>query len=421
MEEARIQYFRRKLLETINIPKVNSSGLKLLVENIEITTGEDIGYNTLRRFFGLLPSTKPRNKTWKILQKYLDKKGKTEASIELEYLNQWKTINDLYIFTNSSDESATINHLNKISTDDRFPMILGTLISQLFSSGNISFLNKIFTQTNFFNLTSPQIDFTAQIIFEGVKSMPLKDRAKFKPLFDVDNFREKILYFYIDYSSLNGFYGSLVGALDPQNPQEDLFLKCINGYRSYLNNEKITIIKKLSISELENFYPVLIGRYIGYQLLSYPEETYKIIDYYIPELAKSMEPHLLFVEVFPALIFLKDFRSIQLLINKYYEPMYEMFHWNSYIPYNIFLIAESLMYLYEGNIKRAKSSFEAIKLEYTLTSYHSYVKLFYLILSYQLETNPKEKENITKEYQLLVKNTGFKRFTDDFLVRYFNW
>ena len=101
--------------------------------------------------------------------------------------------------------------------------------------------------------------------------------------------------------------------------------------------------------------------------------------------------------------------------------MYEMFHWNSYIPYNIFLIAESLMYLYEGNIKRAKSSFEAIKLEYTLTSYHSYVKLFYLILSYQLVTNPKVKENITMEYQLLVKNTGFKRFTDDFLVSYFNW
>jgi len=421
MEEARIQYYRGKLLETAGISQINSSNLKALLEKIEITTGEDIGFNTLRRFFGLLPSTKPRNKTWKILKQYLDLNGQNKDSIEINYLNQWKTINDLYILSNTSNEASIINHLNDISTDDRFPLIFGTFISQLISAGNVNLIKLIFKQENFFNLTTPRADFLAQIVFEIVKNIPNNESNEYKAILQTYHFKEKILYRYIDYSSLNGFYGDLLNGIIPQNPQETLFLECILGYKHYLKNNKIKKIKKYSLNELEPFYPVLIGRYIGYQLLSYPEETQKIIDKYIPTFTKSMQPHLLFVEVFPALIFLKDFRIIQSLIQKYYEPMYEMFHWNSYIPYNIYLITESLMYLYEGKSKRAKTLFSSIKIEYTLNSYYYYVKLFYLILHYQLEKNRNKKESILNEYHLIVKITGFKRFTTNFITHYFNW
>ena len=69
---------RRQLLETIEMRSATVASMKLLRENISRETNHEIGYNTLRRFFGLLPAREPSARTWSILDAYL--KMKREGS-----------------------------------------------------------------------------------------------------------------------------------------------------------------------------------------------------------------------------------------------------------------------------------------------------------------------------------------------------
>jgi hypothetical protein len=179
--------------------------------------------------------------------------------------------------------------------------------------------------------------------------------------------------------------------------------------------------KKHSLEELAHLFPVLAGRYVGYQLLLYPLESNKIIQKLVLPSDKIFEPHYFFNEVFPALLMNKDMRSVQFLFEKYYEPLYEMDHWYSYVPLNIYLISEAMMYIYEEDMVRAKIIYNSINIELTPSAYYSYIKLFYLVLSYQVYIEKEKKIQILEQYKLLVEQTGFRRFSDEFIVNYFNW
>ena len=48
--------------------------IKQLKEDIHIITKNEIGFNTLRRFFGLLEGTNPNSKTLNILSQYISHK-----------------------------------------------------------------------------------------------------------------------------------------------------------------------------------------------------------------------------------------------------------------------------------------------------------------------------------------------------------
>lgn len=73
---------------SINVNSV--AELKLLMDEIEITTNESIGYNTLRRLFGFLPKAKPSIKTLNTLSKFL---GFSSYSA---YLNDKSIYDDWY-------------------------------------------------------------------------------------------------------------------------------------------------------------------------------------------------------------------------------------------------------------------------------------------------------------------------------------
>ena len=75
------------------------------------------------------------------------------------------------------------------------------------------------------------------------------------------------------------------------------------------------------------------------------------------------------------------------------------------------------------NYKKALSSFNRSNLNVSFSnSYYHYLKLFYDIVAYQLEkqttANPATLLEIQKDYQSLVKITGFKRFNLTLLKKY---
>ena len=106
-----------------------------------------------------------------------------------------------------------------------------------------------------------------------------------------------------------------------------------------------------------------------------------------------------------------------------YEELYELDHWFAYPSMNLFLIAETLMYLHEGNPKRARVVFDSIQLSLTSSSYSAYINLFYGIAAFQLAWHEGRDDvylNAWRERQeSLVAQTGFDRLTPEFAASYF--
>ena len=421
MEQTKIIFTRKKLLESIGFEKASSKSLQMLADQIQRTTKKEIGYNTLRRFFGLLGTTNPNAKTWMIFQNYLKKEFPADVMIKAEHIENWHPYHSLYLYLFKRDSEGLIKFLKDNKSKEYYPHLLGTLTCQLITAKEIPMLLEIYKQDELFGATANSGSFLAEVICGPLKMLPVNDLDIFLPVFSLPNFKNSTFYYHIDYAHLNGYYGHFLGLFKADTDGEKLFLDCILGYWSFLKGQSLVQIKKQSLEELAHLFPVLAGRYVGYQLLLYPLESDKIIQKLVLPSDKFFEPHYFFNEVFPALLLNKDMRSVQFLFEKYYEPLYEMDHWYSYIPFNIYLISEAMMYIYEEDMVRAKIIYNSINIELTPSAYYSYIKLFYLVLSYQVYIEKEKKSQILKEYKLLVEQTGFRRFSDEFIVNYFNW
>jgi hypothetical protein len=128
------------------------------------------------------------------------------------------------------------------------------------------------------------------------------------------------------------------------------------------------------------------------------------------------------IEVFPALLLIKDFEKSTFLIQNYYEELLTLENWSSYPNLGMILITQTLHLIRENKIKEAKIGFELINLSKFSLSYSDYIKLFYLIAKYQLElassSNKVQLTKIQEEYESIAIQTGFKRFSVRFLTEY---
>ena len=100
MELEKINQLKIKTIAKLGISIKSQNDLLLLKDNILLTTNKEIGYNTLRRFFGYLPSTAPKKKTIEILQLYIGSIKDTNSdtySIEESSWEYWFRSNSIQI------------------------------------------------------------------------------------------------------------------------------------------------------------------------------------------------------------------------------------------------------------------------------------------------------------------------------------
>lgn len=419
MDHTKIIFTRKRLLDSVGFEKATSKSLQILADQIQRTTGQEIGFNTLRRFFGLLKSTNPNAKTWMIIEDYIKDVAPSEEKRRVEYVENWHPFHSMYLYLYQRDSNRLIQFLKEKADEHMFPQLIGTLTCQLIAAKNLALLSKIYQEDVLFQSSKGFAgNFAAEIICGTLKMIPEDELMIFLPVFSLPNFKNSIFYFHIDYAFLNGYYGRFLELFDADSEDEQLFLDCILGYRAFLNGQPLSLIKKPNHASLFDYHPTLVGRYVGYQILLHPHDTEKLMDEMVLPLAKNFEPHYFFIEVVQALMLNKNLQAIQFLIGKYYESLYEIDHWFSYIPYNIYLIAEAFVYLYEGDLVRAKVIFTSVNIELTPSSYYAYTKLFYLVLNYQLLNEVDLKEGVISEYQTLTEDIDFPRFSTDFIKNY---
>ncbi|MGO4818010.1 hypothetical protein [Flavobacterium sp. W22_SRS_FP1] len=408
----------------------NIAQLKLLQEAIEFETKKHIGFNTLRRFFGFLDFTKPNMNTLNVLSQYVGYSsygGYQKNNMRDEEWYRWERVVKIEL-TNTITEADILWLQSQINTHEYHVKIISIIKTFIYRKEydllKAFFDDRIFKfeETNRLKLAS-----NVCLIFRTLSTKSINKIIK--ALSPNIVFRENVLHWFIDYSHLNGYYGSFLSKASPfvrTDSHESLFSDLMTNYTNYLSGKNN--FKNIPIDRIkDDFYIVLKGRCYAYNLIYYTEQE-NTVEYektwkaFLKIIQSPEDINLLTVEIFPALLLLKDFDKTNYLIEKYYEDILTLTNWSGYHMQAATLLAITVNSINANKIKEANATFNFINISKFSVSYIAYISLFYLLVKHKLgvaNTIPEnELQKIENEYVSIVKETGFKRFSVNFLKNY---
>ncbi len=406
------------------------SELKMLHEAIEWNTKKKISFNTLRRFFGFLKHTTPNLNTLNTLSQYIGHENfsayQKQYLKDVDWLLWTQTIK---IELSDSLNEVDVQWLESQQKTSDYHLKIASIIKTFVYKKKYTILNQFFDARIFKFNEANQLKLAANIclLFRSIN----KEEINTIVLQMAPNklFRENILHWFVDYSNFNGYYGAFIREATKHalpDSHEALFYDLILNYNEYLSCN--SNLKPIDLNRIKSdFFIVLQGRCYAYNLLYFSEqknnrEFEKTWSKLRAKINKSEQVNLITIEIFPALLFIKDFDKTKFLIKNYYEELLTLENWSGYPFQAMILLTQTLHLIQENKVKEAKTGFELIDLSKFSLSYYDYIKLFYLIAKYQLElassSNIIQLTEIQEEYELIAHKTGFKKFSVAFLTQY---
>jgi len=427
-----IQQLKIAVQRQFGMPIKTIGDLKIFQEELEYTTREVISFNTLRRFFNFLPSTKPSTKTISTLCKYLGFNNISNFLTKENSDKHWLVWNNtLRIELSEKLDNTDLSWLKENSKQPNFYLHLATIIKSFIYRKKYAVIVSIFEQ-DFIHFTMEDYSKFASILcrlFISIKEDELQQLINH--LVPLKVFRESALHWYIDYTHLNGYYGKFLEAAltnSDKESHEHLFYELILNYRDFLSNKnELQLIPTKRVKK--DHFIVLQGRTYAYNLIYFShydnetklEDTWKEI---LDLLKQEINIFLFTLEIMIILLLLKAFEKISYLIDLYYEELLSPTNWNGYHVHSTVLLAHCVQLLHESNFTQAKKSFQLINTEKLDGSYKEYNMIFYHLIEYQIElttdANKNSMKNIENNYQRYVKQTGFSFFSLNYLKNYLN-
>lgn len=427
-----IGHLKQEINHKLGFEIRRQADVRYLHQSIILDNNLKIGFNTLRRFYGFLPQRAPQLQTLEVLSQFL---GYASYSAFLSFINQdqnwfhWTFVND---FENlQSIDASQIQQLIALKSHPDYVLFLSQIIKVFIRRNRIDLLKIIFSTPEIhFDITTQtrELGKLAYAVGGLLRTLPKSNYAKLEVLLsDAYVFKTHILDFHVDYTHFNGYYGYLNSArlaYDTQ-PGHIIFINLIKNYHLFLAGKSTFEDYCPDVSNLKMF-SVLHGRLLAYQLLIQHFKYSRPLDELQATILKAGEHYqklFFYTEIFPALIFTKQIEFLETIFERYQNELFDLSAWRPYNSYNVYLIAHVLVKLRAQNYKDALYSLKQINLNVsTSNSYYHYLKLFYCIAAYQLEKHTTVHSDvllgIQKEYQSLVKQTGFKQFSLALLKNY---
>jgi hypothetical protein len=236
----------------------------------------------------------------------------------------------------------------------------------------------------------------------------------YKILISFDSFRNSIPLCFIDYSHLNGYYIEVIKMINQFNANESdfLFSSLMKFYQKFYSNEDHSEILIDYPKKPDQIYPVLLGRYYGYKILS-EEKIDKTLENSIKKELKTAQHHLFLIEIVPALVLKEEYDFLNSIIEKYYEELFEVDRWSSMSSVANYLIGLASLNIYKGNLKAAKNNLNLVELDKIELAYTDYITLFYYLTKIKLYFYEKDSNKVNDNYSKLkelAKEIGFHKF-----------
>jgi hypothetical protein len=400
-----------------NITVTSVRDVKFLKEEIDTNIDNSIGFNTLRRLFGFLDKTVPSVATLNTLSVYL---GFSSFS---SYKNQQANYSEWYfqqtLLRMQRQNTIGTEEINKINIgllDEKNIVYLAYFLSFHVEKNNLEILDAIFKNVDFKNITGTQFHKFSTTISLSLSNIPEKKALPiYEALMHYDSFRNNIPLLYIDYTNLNSRYYNILNIIEKNaaNDSDLLFVSLMKFYKYFysenLDYQDKEIFKPTGFS---NFYSVLKGRYYGYCILK-SKNVSKILKTEILKECTTIRVSFFLEEIIPALLIKNESEFLKLLLDTYYEELFESDIWSSTTTSAIYLIGLSNSNWQAKSYSRAKRNLELVQLELVEIGYHDYLVLFYYYTKLKISFSEKAidiNRDALKNIKLHVKKTGFKLF-----------
>ncbi len=399
--------------------KITNRGDCELVSNVILETlEEEISYSTIRRLYGLVNQTKPNKKTLNTLAKFIGYKNYIHFSQNYSYKQKIDLTDIIYKTVSENDSEEIFNLVNKTknSSEDFISMVI-ILIRELWHNENYNLINKIFRLK--------ALNFNSFSYYEVLKlgnsiGLLIRKKSKIEPiLLNNINFLECVFLIFVDYSSLNKYYGDSLKIIKKNNIKYDitLFSSALLEFRNFLNNKNVNKITfKASITK--PLHPILSGRLLSLKLISADQnKRLRILNTYHKSLLTKGNIISHYYELFTTSILLKNIEIMFFLINRItlkVEFYYQKTHLNSFYLMCLFY------YKLTGDIENENKFLKSFKLSDCRYSYKEFISLIHLIYLYDSSTTSANKKNIKITYLSLSEKLNYSYFSEDFLLNYFD-
>ena len=428
------QQLRTDIEIKIGFKIVSSSDIKIFVNILRENQIVDLSYNTLRRFWGLLPETKARQNTLNKLSLFLGYQSYLSYIREKNKFELWHTEVKLQRLKYQEDLTASdLNFINKIIKYQGSIHYFIALFEHAVQYEKWNYIQTLFN-SKYFNLTGKNkieaLEFNvkiASLISIKLKSIPLNDFKKLMPnLIEITKFKENVLYIYVDLTNMNGRYGYLIDLIDKKKKehQEKVFIQLLKGLVQFLNHGQTNKIR-IDESTLMNLPVTLRGRYLGFQILYASQISDQNLEQYYWSLffdliAEENDIRNFLHEFIHHLLLAKRFKKLNFIMSKYYEDILDIFHVHNYLDVFIYDLIDAMFSLRSSDIKRAKIVFKNLYMDKILyDSYCDYYLIFYNITGYHLSDSQIEKNKFKQDYLNLKELFGFMIFSEDYLLHFF--
>ena len=378
----------------------------------------EISYNTLRRFYNLLPSTKTSIKTFNTLAQFIGYKNYIDFTQNYKYKEKINITEIIYKTVSENDSEEIINLVNKTknNSEDFISMII-ILIRELWHNENYNLINKIFRLK--------ALNYNSFSYYEVLKlgnsiGLLIRKKSKIEPiLLNNINFLECVFLIFVDYSSLNTYYGDSLKIIKKNNFKYDitLFSSALLEFRNFLNNKNVNKIT-FKASKTNHLHPILSGRLLSLKLLNADSnKTLELLNTHHTSLLIKGNIISHYYELFTTSILQKKVEIMSFLITRIslkIEFYYQKTHLNSFYLMCLFY------YKLTGDIENETKFLKSFKLLDCRDSYKEFISLMHLIYLYNSTTTRVNQKKIKTRYLNLSKKLNYSYFSEDFLLKYFD-
>ena len=440
---------KNKIEKKIGRKILNRGDCHYLSERIFNEINKNISYNTLRRAFDLdiRSNIKASNSTLNILSNFIGYNSYNEYNRESNWTKKWDLKIKVCGLINRMEDDELIYELNLAWVkNDNFAIIFVGVLRELLLLGKIKLANDVILKSkiDLVDLNYSELIFIGNGIGSVLRKIEV-DEDDLEMLLKNKFFVDYIFLLFVDYSSLNGYYGLLYHITKRKKINlrydQNLFFELINNFKDILLKKEIKFHKFHKINK-EFLHPILIGRLASIEIAAcnIMNINYDYILNYIYDRISLSNGHAIdyLYELKSISLIQKDFSLMQwicscekdinlkLKTNKHDEKnvlwsdnflVNEEYHL-SHEQYSFIL--QLILSIKNKEVKKTNLVLKRINKQKWVLSYHSFLDLFFSIANYHLTKDINRKSLAVDNYNKLFKHLNYPIFDKIYLKNYFN-
>lgn len=398
------------------IDDYNSS--KKLSEIVYIETGFEISYNTFRRFFGIVKPVKPSNYTLNTLSVFNGFKNYTDFVMNFHLKNKWKEeFHMVSLLDNRKSELLEYIKTN-LHSNREFILKLTQIVRELMLRKDYNFLLEVFSldQMKFSYFNFDDVAYFGNCSGPLLKTFDLKSTQAQKLLLN-NNFLDNVISIFVDYNSLNNYYGEFLYFINANCERENVsqFCKGVLNLKMYLNNESENEMFKLRINS--NFHPILKSRIIAQEMFYKSNDLIETLNNYDKKSQNKFKINIdYYFEIITTAIVTKNFKVMAWILDKFeFKTKYDNFY--KFEHYEHFGLLAMLLLKYRQDHKNLAIWIRSISFDNFSRPYETFMLQYVYILKYHYVK--KNKKFYKTKYMETAKNLYPKFFNEDYLINYF--